>query len=524
MDQILTPVQTLDRIEKSFQSEPLVSKQVQIPVQTLISKPMNEKAASSKEEDKTRNKKKYIFKPRMENVGSLPETIHIDSTPIISQSHPKKVTTPNQKEPQSNPVPMDIEPLQTMNIVEQNNVPQRNTTHHEKVQKQATQNSFSKDSLVPSFSLIVESDKRRLILQKYCQLLGIKNLENCHFAGPNPISLSHSHLNTITEKDYLITAKIDGVRYMFILMKIKSQNLALMIDRSMRIFEISVYCDESYFLDTLFDGELAWTNEKGGSLTYHVFDIMYHTGKCVMNLPLDKRIHIMCSCLPIHLNIDYNVHPMILANQYNTLAASGKIVFANNRNHMQIKLKEYYNLSSIHKIVDMMKIHQKIIDGIIFVPVKDGVYLRKAKTTYKFKTKHTIDFECKLEYKENQWFSGLFYCDDRNTNDEFVKNINMKDACLGVEYKGKTLQFLHTENNDIKRIKKSLLERNKTEIVFIGEFLITIEEDHIYAALYKLRLDKETPNSITTILRTLDSIFDTISLDQLCEKWAIPSQ
>ena len=117
-----------------------------------------------------------------------------------------------------------------------------------------------------------------------------KNGGGDRFMGANPVSVERKDLSSIRENDVLISLKSDGVRYMLVLINVDGDPFAVMVDRRMRMYEVSVWADMSYFDGTIIDGELVW--EHGFAvplLTFVSFDVMMKESRvCYENLYSDR--------------------------------------------------------------------------------------------------------------------------------------------------------------------------------------------------------------------------------------------
>lgn len=99
-----------------------------------------------------------------------------------------------------------------------------------------------------------------------------------YFCGALPVSLMRKDLDSLRTMEYLVAEKSDGVRHLMLFFRHNDESHAVFIDRGNRVYR-TAYKFSSHLRDglgTLVDGELLW--EKGG-LSYYVHDIVCVCGK-----------------------------------------------------------------------------------------------------------------------------------------------------------------------------------------------------------------------------------------------------
>lgn len=111
------------------------------------------------------------------------------------------------------------------------------------------------------------------VLENMFDLIGTER--NDRFCGSMCVSISRSDLPRISEKDYMVCKKTDGVRY---LMVVSGEGI-FMVDRSHRVFPVRLNrIKESSILarGTVLDGELV--EREPGDLRFLVFDCLASRG------------------------------------------------------------------------------------------------------------------------------------------------------------------------------------------------------------------------------------------------------
>jgi mRNA guanylyltransferase len=121
------------------------------------------------------------------------------------------------------------------------------------------------------------------------------------FPGAQPVSFARRHLEELTQRDYFVCEKSDGMRYLLYLTQDDQGNeIHYLIDRKNdywfvppNMLHFPIPGDHTGFhIDTLIDGELVLDQVDGGGKQpkYLVFDCMVIDGNSLMNRTLDKRI------------------------------------------------------------------------------------------------------------------------------------------------------------------------------------------------------------------------------------------
>lgn len=106
---------------------------------------------------------------------------------------------------------------------------------------------------------------------------------------PQPVSLERSCFEQLRTHRYYVSDKSDGTRYVLFLVRAQGKDLALMIDRKLCLYQISLAAGKSYFQGSIFDGELVTLS--CGSHMFLVFDVIALRGECsIGEQPLDRRL------------------------------------------------------------------------------------------------------------------------------------------------------------------------------------------------------------------------------------------
>ena len=319
------------------------------------------------------------------------------------------------------------------------------------------------------------SNKRRIRHVK-CTINAIFGLkgEAKYIPSSNPVSLESRHLSPdiLDPKQYIVSYKVDGVRYLLLLTKDPQtlEPFACMIDRSLRIFEVRVQAPKSFFMKgmgTLFDGELTFFQNKQN---YYAFDLIYGKGESYLNQRYrDRFIGVVemiskMKCLGNFYSLNFQVRKCFAMRELETLI----------RNINQIAYKE---------------------DGFIFTPGEKGIQLNRDETLFKWKPNHeqTVDLR------------GI--PDDPQCYDKEV----------GKEIAIRSIEFLSGYQN---AFMFPYVESKSDEIPSdddIAEYQILIDHQfkQIIFKFVRLRGDKSCPNAKDTVLRTFQSLQDSIALEEI---------
>ena len=242
--------------------------------------------------------------------------------------------------------------------------------------------SVSCDDLVPSLSPIHDPYEVENILRRVSQM---SHTAKGRFPGENPISFHRVDKNSM---EYLVTLKTDGVRYMLALLLRHEDGtpLAVMIDRKMKMYEVEVWAEESFFREgTLMDGELTMDNENG---VFLVFDILFER-RWVGDQPFSTRMEIYRSII-----FDGDTTSDFLETE---ILNQEKIVFHQNYNDLKMIPKQFLDSSHVVSLWERRHFSPYKNDGVIFVEKESLHTVGTSKSVLKWKLEHTLDVKLILE-------------------------------------------------------------------------------------------------------------------------------
>ena len=271
------------------------------------------------------------------------------------------------------------------------------------------------------------------------------------FPGGMPVPVSKKDIPYLHK--YYVCDKTDGCRYMLF---VTSTGSAYLVDRLMKFYELHVTREtQTKIFSTVLDGELVQCND--GSYIYLVFDVYNVNGVLVKNDILHK----------------------VRMNKYIT-CAKGSITMHHIGVSIELKPKKFYTVNQFdfHNNNEQYK-----SDGFIFTPMRRKIFHGTDKRTYKWKSPedHTIDFEFDMENGMNM----LYVWDNK------LQRVKMCEPVIPND--------LYLEGRCIVECRMT-----KTDNNIQHQWLV-----------YKVRHDKDRPNSMKTYLSTIDIVKENITIQDI---------
>lgn len=282
------------------------------------------------------------------------------------------------------------------------------------------------------------------------------------FPCPQPVSIERKDFEKLKTYEYFVGVKNDGVRYiMFFTTDKTNRKLCILCDRSLNFYTVDIVGDDSIYNGTLFDGELV---RNGDNYSYIIYDSVYMCGNRVNKNNFASRL----------AEIDCCVKTLIDPIKTNVVS---------------IETKTFYKLTDFVNFLDEYENH-KNKDGIIFMPSNLPVLNGTQFSMFKWKPsdKHTVDFLIKEE--TNKDLSAYVYHQQKIT-----KFANIKYSSeSGKDFVDKYHQLDNKKNDCI------------LECLFV-------KETQNFSPIL-VRTDKNYPNSLRTIERTLFNAEENIHLSE----------
>tara|TARA_E500000178_G_scaffold193158_1_gene191150 strand:- start:279 stop:1295 length:1017 start_codon:yes stop_codon:yes gene_type:complete len=298
-----------------------------------------------------------------------------------------------------------------------------------------------------------------------------KNINNIYgvrgnefiYPAPQPVSIEKKDFTKIKQYEYSISLKLDGIRFLlYFLVDKNGKNQAIIINRALNFYIVSLDADDTIYNSTLLDGELIF-NKVDKMWEFVVHDALILCGN----------------------KINKNKHSVRLSD---TTYCLESLVKYNKSSTFNIKVKEFYPFSDFNEFVDKVYNNSDNNDGIIFMPENLPVISGTQYSMLKWKpqNRHTFDFQIK---KTSVGMEA--YC-------FYMKNISL-------------FAKIHENTKDGAKFINLALNLNNFKNDCILECFFDKELKNFTPFL--VRTDKTHPNSLRTIERTLFNINENITIE-----------
>lgn len=237
---------------------------------------------------------------------------------------------------------------------------------------------------VGGVTTICDVSKTREVQHKCQQMTKFKGRG---FPGSQPVSMDIKNIQFLAEKEYMVSWKADGTRYMLL---INTENECYFIDRDNTVFKIDgiKFFKRKEFPkhleNTLLDGEMILDVVDGKKIArYLIYDIVSFENQEVGGTDFRRRM----LCIDKEI-----VGPRERAKQEGIIDRS--------REPFGIRKKQFWELRDTYKLFgDSFKRNlSHEIDGLIFQPVPDPYIAGQCPVTLKWKppSLNSVDFRLKI--------------------------------------------------------------------------------------------------------------------------------
>jgi hypothetical protein len=306
-----------------------------------------------------------------------------------------------------------------------------------------------------------------------------------HVPVDNPVSLHRDGLKRLQTEKYIIAYKADGTRYLLVLTLYNGRPLAVLVDRAGKVYSLHVQAQWSHFhRNSVFDGELCNVD---GNVQQHylVFNALLDQGVSATNLTYPQRLQIVQS--------NFSSHTLTVEER--RMITSYIIPMSPT---LQFVCKEWDFAQNMRAMLRNVT-PRYATDGFILTPVDQPVVSGRNQAMFKWKEEHPIDVRATI-----QGTSLLFEVDNHGTPvplHHVIPNVVFNDEDTAWEQLLAGWQLY----NDITTGGKG---------IFYHVVEMACSADHRLKFM-RLRPDKEGPNNVETIQRTLQSIKDCILQEDL---------
>lgn len=290
-----------------------------------------------------------------------------------------------------------------------------------------------------------------------------------YFCGALPVSLMRKDLDMLRTMEYLVAEKSDGLRHLMLLFRHNDQSFAVFIDRGNRCYG-TAYKFSSHLregLGTLLDGELVW--ERNTGMRYYVHDIVCVCGKT--DVAFEKYTERM-----------YHVRELL---RWHIFPPDNDLL-----NTITFIPKQVFPLSELPHVVD------KVIPNLRHR--SDGLILTCNTLPHQGK-KNTLLFKYKLP-KDHTLDLQLGECVAHNTYELLTWDTHVTHLFETVS--------LSREKWAAVGVQSPLAQKG-----CILECAYDFEAAKWVPV--NIRLDKIKPNDVSTIQLTLETMMETLSMEEL---------
>jgi hypothetical protein len=296
------------------------------------------------------------------------------------------------------------------------------------------------------------------------------------FAGPLPGTLTKDAFdrNILTKKNYSVTDKADGERY---LLYINVYGMFSFITRKLEFIHIPIETPRPDYGDTILDGEFI-------NGTFYAFDAIFTKGKDVRGESLTKRLDVVFDIL-MGLKLQF------LRMKTFYVQKGDKVYEYPGTGNKRTPFKSVYDAARgvwMHR-----RNLQYKLDGLIFTPVDEPYFNRDI---LKWKDENTIDF-----YYEPSGSKTKLFLAGKAANGKY-----------GV------LSFENAPGNEISKDQGVSSDVQKGFIDKISEPPKGVAEFRFNGTTFKMikfRPDKEFPNGIDASNQAWDAIRNPLTIEQI---------
>ncbi len=340
---------------------------------------------------------------------------------------------------------------------------------------------------------IVQITEQSVVAQVKKYVVGswpvIKDPDN--FPGPQPISLERKDITKLMKYSYAVCEKTDGMRYLLVSLIIRIPgapqiyHCTFLVDRSFRVYYPGpgLWSCISVFQGTILDGEVV-RERTTGSYTYYPHD-------CVMRSGID------CAKENFRQRYEHSCEVSVLWRKEDPTREI--------RGILDVRFKVIYNLQNLEQLMRRGTEHE--VDGLVFTPIGLGVQTGTQHSLIKWKepTKHTFDIEVEVK---GQRIEMYLY-----DNMSYTKFKTLSKRTPAGKLFASQLENLIAES---KLASLSIDDKGTGGKAQKKHIVECVLENKEYMPI-KLRNDKNRPNSIRTIEKTLLNIEENITLEELLQ-------
>jgi len=361
----------------------------------------------------------------------------------------------------------------------------------------------------PSRSQITDARERALILAALHDAFGSTTMaaQRCEgwMPAPQPVSMDRQALKTLrrARADYLCTLKADGSRYVLVMLEIGEDSLAVMVSRTLEMYEVPLVAQPRHFAagtdavgaalaGTVLDGELV---VRDAGMRYMVFDALVICGQQLRTHELTARM----TAVYRHFEV-YNMPTGASTQEIEAeVEQSDKVIPLPADTPLQIQAKRWWVVGDLDRMWAGRAALGSPVDGVVFMR-RVGVCPGTDRTMFKWKASHTVDICLGAEGQALVAVDG-----------------QLRDAASALaEHAGRRKRArcapVSVELNPLAEV---LMSNARDGVSPVVECEIRLENDRVVLVPTKERSDKACPNDVSTVALTIAAASDSIALTTL---------
>ena len=351
------------------------------------------------------------------------------------------------------------------------------------------------NTLVPSLTRVLDEKERNLYWSKVTTLWGV-DLE--YFPGSHPVSIDSTNVRHLHDDKYVVALKTDGVRFLLLLTMTPSRMpIAIMIDRSLTFYEVSVWGNKHFFeLGTLLDGELA-RDLSSKDNAFLVFDIVASAGERMVHLPFSERLQ------RIH-NVLFRPWKEMDDEELETHVIEENKIYMYHSDPVPLVMvpKMFSPYANTRAVWNGRGTSNFSSDGLLFTRRDAPMAIGRTVRMLKFKERHTVDIVA--QWSGTQWMPRL------RASKTDPSLVPIETVCQGVK-------SVHIVQNDVLEFARGAGD------TLVVECDIESDDGNGSISLFPMRIrsDKTVSNAASTVERTLEAQRNTWSLEDILSSRSI---
>lgn len=338
--------------------------------------------------------------------------------------------------------------------------------------------------------VVTDQAKRKHVLAIANLAFGVQH-PTPHVPVDNPVSLDREGLKLLQQEDYIVSYKADGTRYLLVMTLYQGRPLAALVDRAGKTFSLHVQAQWSHFQrNSVFDGELCTIDQS--IQHFLIFNALIDQGISLTDLPYPQRLQ--------YVQNNFPAHPLTPEERQNTTTYIVPMAPA-----LHFVCKEWDFARNMRAMLRNI-MPRYAIDGFVLTPVDQPVISGRNPALFKWKHDHPIDVRVIIQNKQMR-----LEVDDHGTpvplSDMFPFITFEPDDEWNTLFAGWLLYDQIMTNNNAAG-SNSVFNQ-------VVEMTCIPKSRGFVLQYMRLRPDKEGPNNTHTVKKTLQSIQDAITQDEL---------